>query len=142
MLGWREDRINVPPALLPVILASHILVKSHSSFLEELEQVCAFLLLHSFNQSFRLHVDVHPAPRPVKPISYPFPTFHTFPMHPWNYTKHNQQTPHHFLSVHPEDRDHPTDHFSSPEDAGGTGHFFCTTAIPEHLLSPKKTLKL
>lgn len=136
MLGWKEDRINVPPALLPVIPASHICKKSEL-FLRGAGTGLCFLVA-SFIQSIISSTCRHTPTPPIKPISYPCPTSHTLPMHPWDYTKHNQQTPCHFLSVHPEDLDHPTGHFCSPEDEGGTGHFFPTSAILEHLLSPPK----
>ena len=138
MLGWREDRINVPPAVLPVILASHICKKSQL-FLRGAGTGLCFLLA-SFIQSIISSTCRRTPPPQLNPS--PTPSQHSTPFSCILGTTPNITSKYHFLSVHPEDRDHPTDHFPSPEDAGGIGHFFHTTAIPEHFLSPKKTLKL
>lgn len=121
----------MPPALLPVILASHICKKS-DFFLRGAETALCSLLA-SFIQSILSSMCRHT----IKPTSHPCSASHLFPMHPWDYSKHNQQTPCHFLSVHPEDLAHPTGYFYSPEDTGETGHFSPTTVILEHFLSPK-----
>lgn len=123
MLGWREDRMNVPPAPLPVALGSHISgnVRAHSWRRWRREVLLCWFIC----SVIELHTGAHPQ---IKSLSHHCLIPQAFLMSPLVRTKHNQQMPCLFpllLKTWITYTCGHVPHFSCSHDlAGGTGHLF------------------